>query len=197
MTDTHASDRDPSHLRLLLGWLEVGLRRTTVDRLGLKRTPLKLLRFHDAPTAHATTWCTFEHSLRRWPGPDGLGVGYEVAWSARGPDIDGITALRRIVETLAALDRPPLPGQVLVDVFQGIDGLSPVLRHGVITPAWLWPTLEPLHDGNRRTELRLVVPAGEDEIDRIADDGFDGLEATWEQTAADLLDPARDPWTPD
>lgn len=189
---TETSTRDLAWYRLLLGWLEVGLRRTTSDRLGLRSTPLKLLRFQDSPSTPHTTWSTYEFSDRRWQGPD-VQVGYELAICLRG-DADGITALRRATEVLNGLARPPQVGAVLVDLFQSVDGLSTALRHGVIVaPEWLWPAMEPLQDGGRRVELMLVVPAGEDEIDRIADHGFPALEDAWNAAGVDLLNPARDP----
>ncbi len=180
-----------SWYRLLLGWLEVGLRRTTADRLGLRSTPLKMVRFHASPTADHTTWTTYEFSDRRWRGPN-VEVGYELAISLKGP-VDGITALRRATEVLDGLARPPQVGTVLVDLFQGVDGVSTALRHGVVVAPWLWPNMLPLEDGGRRVELMVIVPAGEDEIDRAADDGFAALEDAWADPNVNLLDPQREP----
>lgn len=190
---TPSAPRDVSWYRLLLGWLEVGLRRTTADRLGLRSTPLKLLRFHDSPHDGHTTWSTYEFSDRRWKGP-GVEVGYELAITLKGP-VDGITALRRATEVLDGLARPPQVGTVLVDLFQGIDGVSLALRHGVIVAPWVWPDVAPLEDRGRRVELMMIVPAGEDEIDRAADDGFPALEDAWSAPGVNLLDPAREPLT--
>lgn len=185
MTDV----RDPRWYRLLLGWLEASLRRTTVDRMGLRATPLKLLRFADSPGPHHTTFTTYEHSDRRWTG-DGVQVGYELVFAAAG-EVDGITVLRRVVETLAALERPPAYGTVIVDLFQGIDGMGPHLRHAVFTTPWAWDALAPLREGDVVVEPVMVVAATEAEVDLVRTSGFDALARQWEVHTAPLLDPGR------
>lgn len=181
--------RDLPWLEQLLGWLEAGLAAGRSERLGLRSSGLKLLRFPDAPEPGYTTWCTFEHSDRRWPGP-GVEVGYELVVAAKGP-VDGLTILRRAVDTLRAVDRPPVVGTAVLDLLVGVEGLPPALRHAVFVPPWWDDRLEPLVHGTRRVEAVHVVPASEEEVDRLRRDGFEALASRWERTLTPLLDPGR------
>ncbi len=183
------TQRDAHWYRLLLGWIEAGLRRTTCDRLALRVMPLKLVRFPDSPEPGATAWATYEFSDRRWKGPD-VEVGYELVVALRG-EVDGLTILRRTVETLSALDRPPLPGGVVLDLLQGIEGLPDTLPHAIFVPSWFPNALEPLVEGGRRVEAVMIVPVTEGEVDLVRTSGFDALAARWERSLAVLIDPGR------
>ncbi|MCB9663053.1 MAG: suppressor of fused domain protein [Alphaproteobacteria bacterium] len=183
------SARELGWYRLLLGWLEANLRQTTSERLGLRSTPLKLVRFPDSPGPGMCTWTTFEHSDLRWPGP-GVEVGYELVFSSRA-EVDGLTVLRRAVESLGAMQRPAQPGLVLLDLLVAVDGLSPLLRHAVLLPPWIWDHWEPLVEGERRVEAVQVVPATEAEVDLARREGVAALAEHWERALAQLLEPGR------
>lgn len=183
--------RDPRWYRLLLGWLEAGMRTTTVDRMALRSTPLKLLRFADSPLPGHTTWSTYERSDRTWRGPD-VDVGYELVFTAQG-DVDGLTVLRRATDVLAAMERPPLPGTVLTDLLHSIDGMGVHLCHAVLVPAWSWDGLEPLVEGRRRVEAVALVPASQAEVDLVHAEGPEALMARWDASAAHLFSPGRPP----
>ncbi len=157
--------------------------------MALADTPLKMLRFRDSPEAGYTTWTTFQHSERTWRGPDVL-VGYELVVAAKGP-VDGMTILRRAVETLAAVNRPPVVGAAVLDLLTGIEGLPDTLRHAVFAEPWWNDEALPLHEEGRRVEAVVIVPASEGEVELLRTQGLDALERGWERTVTPLLDPGR------
>lgn len=185
-------ERDVAWWSQVLAWLEAGFATGPTQRMALRSTGLKLVRCPDSPGPGVTTLCTFEHSARTWPAADDpdLHVGYELV-SALSGDADQVTLLRRAVEVLAAVSRPPQPGNVLMDLCTGLDGLHVDLRHGILVAPWAWDGLEPLHAPPRRVEAVCVVPASTAEVELLKTEGWDALAERWERDLTPLVDPGR------
>jgi hypothetical protein len=150
---------------------------------------IDIATFADRPGPGVTSYATLGLSDRLVPSRVRPPLGVELVGVCRGPADDFASFLAALAFRAQAEDRWSRPGAIFEDLVPG--GLSPVLRHAVLVPPYLWEALGSRVIGHRTVAWLLAVPITEAEREFARAHGTDELQARFEQAAVDITDPAR------